>query len=152
MKQIHLFRKGFVIFLKGATFSDFFDNRLLNQIPSGIKIRFLLFWRIYFQLGSNLIKQWDGNPKDTGLWCTLFTKQAFTQNVSEMARPYGKAEWRGRMAKPSGHAGQRFHKARPSGEAGRRGQVARPGDDILIIIKGLDPFLSLNKSFSKITS
>ena len=24
MKQIHLFKKGFVIFLKGATFSDFF--------------------------------------------------------------------------------------------------------------------------------
>ena len=28
MKQIHLFRKGFVIFLKGATFSDFIDNGL----------------------------------------------------------------------------------------------------------------------------
>ena len=30
MKQIHLFKKGFVIFLKGATFSDFIDARLLK--------------------------------------------------------------------------------------------------------------------------
>ena len=28
MKQIHLFKKGFVIFLKGAPFSDFIDNGL----------------------------------------------------------------------------------------------------------------------------
>jgi len=28
MKQIHHFKKGFVIFLKGATFSDFIDTRL----------------------------------------------------------------------------------------------------------------------------
>ena len=28
MKQIHLFKKGLVIFLKGATFSDFIDTRL----------------------------------------------------------------------------------------------------------------------------
>ena len=56
MKQIHLFKKGFVIFLKGATFSDFIDNRLLNYLPSGIKIRFPLFWRISFQLDLSLIK------------------------------------------------------------------------------------------------
>ena len=47
MKQIHLFKKGFVIFLKGAKFSDFIET---------IRIRFPLFWRISFQLGSNLIK------------------------------------------------------------------------------------------------
>ena len=28
MKQIHMFKKGFVIFLKRATFSDFIDTRL----------------------------------------------------------------------------------------------------------------------------
>ena len=28
MKEIHLFEKGLVIFLKGATFSDFIDNGL----------------------------------------------------------------------------------------------------------------------------
>ena len=57
MKQIHLFKKGFGIFLKGATFSDFVDYRLLNYMPSGIQICILLFWGIFFQLGSSLIKQ-----------------------------------------------------------------------------------------------
>ena len=33
MKQIHLFKKGFVIFLKGATFSDFIETRLSNYKP-----------------------------------------------------------------------------------------------------------------------
>ena len=56
MKQIHLFKKGFVIFLKGAPFSDFIETELWNYIPSGIQIHFPLFWRIFFQLGSNLIK------------------------------------------------------------------------------------------------
>ena len=56
MKQIHLFKKGFVIFLKGATFSDFIETRLSNYKPLAIRIRFPLFWRISFQLGSNLIK------------------------------------------------------------------------------------------------
>ena len=56
MKQIHLFKKGFVIFFKGATFSDFIETGILNYITSGIHNRFPLFWRIYFQLGSNLIK------------------------------------------------------------------------------------------------
>ena len=57
MKQIHLLKIGFVIFLKGATFSDFIDDRLLNYIPSGIQIHFPLFWGIFFQLGSSVIKQ-----------------------------------------------------------------------------------------------
>ena len=57
MKQIHLFKKGFVIFLKGATFSDFIEIRLSNYKPLAIRIRFSLCWRIFFQLGSNLIKQ-----------------------------------------------------------------------------------------------
>ena len=56
MNQIHLFIKGFVIFLKGATFSDFIETRLSNYKPLAILIRFPLFWRIFFQLGSNLIK------------------------------------------------------------------------------------------------
>ena len=56
MKQIHLFKIGFVIFLKGATFSDFIETSLLNYKPLAIGIRFPLFWRILFQLGSNLIK------------------------------------------------------------------------------------------------
>ena len=49
MKQIQLFEKGFVIFLKGDTFSDFINTRLFKYITSGIKNRFSLFWRIYFQ-------------------------------------------------------------------------------------------------------
>ena len=48
MKQIHLLKIGFVIFLKGATFSDFIYYRLLNYIPSGIRICFPLFWGIFF--------------------------------------------------------------------------------------------------------
>ena len=56
MKQIHLFKKGLVIFLKGAPFSDFIETWLWNYAPSGIEIHFPLFWRILFQLGSNLIK------------------------------------------------------------------------------------------------
>ena len=56
MKQIHLFKKGFVIFLKGATFSDFIETRLFHYKPLPNQIRFALFWRIFFQLGSNLIK------------------------------------------------------------------------------------------------
>ena len=56
MKQNHFLKIDFVISLKGATFSDFIDNRLLNYISSGIQIHFPLFWRIFFQLGSNLIK------------------------------------------------------------------------------------------------
>ena len=56
MKQIHLFKKGLVNFLKGALFSDYTETGLWNYIPSGIQIHFPLFWRIFFQLGSNLIK------------------------------------------------------------------------------------------------
>ena len=56
MKQIHLFKKGIVIFLNGATFSDFIETRLWNYKPLAIQSRFPLFWRIFFQLGSNLIK------------------------------------------------------------------------------------------------
>ena len=56
MKQIHLFNKGFVIFLKGATFSYFIGTRIWNYKPLAIQIRFLLFWRIFFLLGSNFIK------------------------------------------------------------------------------------------------
>ena len=59
MKQIHLFKKGFVIFLKWAMFLDFFETRLSNYKPLAIRIRFLLFWLIFFQLGSNLINQWN---------------------------------------------------------------------------------------------
>ena len=58
MKQNHLLKLGFVIFLKGAPFSDFFDYSLLNYMPSGIQICIPLFWEIFFQLGSSLIKQW----------------------------------------------------------------------------------------------
>ena len=57
MKQIHLFKKGFLIFLKGATFSDFIETSLSNYKPLAIGICFPLFWRIFFQLCSNLIKQ-----------------------------------------------------------------------------------------------
>ena len=56
MKQIHLFKKGFVIFLKGATFSDFIETRLSIYKPLAIQNRFPLFWKIFFQLSSNLIK------------------------------------------------------------------------------------------------
>ena len=41
MKQIHLFKKGFVIFLKGATFSDFIETRLWNYKPFAIQISML---------------------------------------------------------------------------------------------------------------
>ena len=53
--QFHLFEKGLVNFLKGATFLDFIETGLLNYKPLAIWIRFPLFWRIFFQLGSNLI-------------------------------------------------------------------------------------------------
>ena len=56
MKQIHLFKKGSVIFLKGATFSDFIETRLSNYKPLGIRIRFPLFWGIFFSLGPSSIK------------------------------------------------------------------------------------------------
>ena len=60
MKQNHLLKMGFVIFLRGATFSDFVDYRLWNYMPSGIQICIPLFWGKFFQLGSRLIKQWGG--------------------------------------------------------------------------------------------
>ena len=47
MKQIHLFEKGLVIFLKGATFSDFIETGLLNYKPLAIWIRFPLFRRFF---------------------------------------------------------------------------------------------------------
>ena len=50
MKQIHHFKKGFVIFLKGATFSDFIETRLSNYKPLAIRIRIPLFWRIFFSI------------------------------------------------------------------------------------------------------
>ena len=59
MKQIHHFKKGFVIFLKGAKFSDFIETRVYIYKPLAIRNRFPLFWRFFFQLGSNLIKQWS---------------------------------------------------------------------------------------------
>ena len=56
MQQIILFKKGFVIFLEGATFSDFIKTSLSNYKPLAIQIRFPLFWGFFFQLGSKLIK------------------------------------------------------------------------------------------------
>ena len=56
MKQIHLFKKSFMIFLKGDTFSEFIETRLSNYKPLAIRIHFPLFWRNFFQLGLNLIK------------------------------------------------------------------------------------------------
>ena len=50
MKQIHLFKKGFEIFLKGAPFSDFFETRLSNYKLLAIRIRFPLFWGIFFSI------------------------------------------------------------------------------------------------------
>ena len=47
MKQIHLFKKGFMIFLKGATFLDIFETRLSNCRPLAIRIRFPLFGGIF---------------------------------------------------------------------------------------------------------
>ena len=57
---MYLEKRGFVIFLQGPTFWDFIDSRLLNYIPSGIRICFPLFWGIFFPLGSNLIKKCRG--------------------------------------------------------------------------------------------
>ena len=62
MKQNHLLKIGFVIFLKGAPFSDFVDYRVLNYIPSGIQICIPLFWGNFFQLGSSFIKQCKALP------------------------------------------------------------------------------------------
>ena len=42
MKQIHLFKKGFVIFLKGATFSDFIETRTSDSNLTRLKTRFIL--------------------------------------------------------------------------------------------------------------
>ena len=47
LKQNHLLKIDFVIFLKGATFSDFIETRLSNYKPLAIRIRFLLFWRFF---------------------------------------------------------------------------------------------------------
>ena len=63
IKQIHLLKIGFVIFLKGATFLDFIDLGLLNYIPSAIQICIPLFWGIFFPLGSSLVKLWVANNK-----------------------------------------------------------------------------------------
>ena len=49
-------KRSFVIFLQWPAFSDFFDTRLLNYIPSGIRICFPLFWGIFFVLGPIPIK------------------------------------------------------------------------------------------------
>ena len=46
MKQIHFFKKYFMIFLKGATFSDFIETRLSNYKPLAIRNRFPLFYFI----------------------------------------------------------------------------------------------------------
>ena len=52
---MHLKKRGFVIFLQQwPAFSDFFDTRLLNYIPSGIRICFPLFWGIFLGLGPNI--------------------------------------------------------------------------------------------------
>ena len=74
MKQIHLFKKGFVIFLKGATFSDFFYIRLLNYITSGIQNSFPLFWRIYFQLVTYHHICW----KFPHVFCILLCEHTFS--------------------------------------------------------------------------
>ena len=58
MKQIHLFRKGFVIFLKGSTFSDFIETSLWNYKHLAIQIRFPLFWRVFFQSSSERFTSW----------------------------------------------------------------------------------------------
>ena len=50
LMKLNLFNKGFVIFLKGATFSDFIETRLLNYKPLAIRIHFPLFWRIFFSI------------------------------------------------------------------------------------------------------
>ena len=47
---MHLEKRGFVIFLQWPTFWDFNDTRLLNYIPSGIRICFLVSWRVFFNL------------------------------------------------------------------------------------------------------
>ena len=56
MLLIHLGKRGFVIFLQGPTFWDFIDSRVLNYIPSGIRICFPLFWGILLVLGPSPIK------------------------------------------------------------------------------------------------
>ena len=48
---MYLEKRGFVIFLQGPTFWGFIDSRLLNYIPSGIRICFPLFWGIFGGLG-----------------------------------------------------------------------------------------------------
>ena len=47
MKQIHIFKKGLVIFLKGAPFSDFINSRPFRYSGG-----------FFFQLGSFLIERW----------------------------------------------------------------------------------------------
>ena len=79
MKKMHLFKKGFVIFLKGATFSDFIETRLSNYKPLVIRIRFPLFWRISFQLGSNLIKQRPTSPLEDS--CYIMINVKFCQQI-----------------------------------------------------------------------
>ena len=92
MKQIHLFKKGFVIFFKGATFSDFFETRISNYKPLAIRIRFPLIWGIFFQLGSNLIKQQLGgyrHPVNRRTSITMFREQKSRGFFLELFNPRG---------------------------------------------------------------
>ena len=57
MKQIHLFKKCFVIFLKGATFSDFLRLDYQTTNPWLSEFAFRYSGGFFFQLGSNLINK-----------------------------------------------------------------------------------------------
>ena len=48
MNQIQLFIKGFVIFLKGATFSDFIETRVCIYKPLAIRNRFYAILEEFF--------------------------------------------------------------------------------------------------------
>ena len=75
MKQNHLLIIGFVIFLKGAPFSDFVDYRLLNYVLSGIQICIPLFWGIFFSIrfqSHQAVSGHFGSTQKT-IWLRKFT-------------------------------------------------------------------------------
>ena len=74
MKQNHLLKIGFVIFLKGAPFSDFFDYRLLNYMPSDIQICIPLFWGIFFN-------QFPASSSSATVYIPIFSRKNFLHSI-----------------------------------------------------------------------
>ena len=79
-KEIHLGKRGLVNFLQGPTFQDFIDSRLLNYIPSGIRITFRYILGNFF-LGQVLAPSSSESGCRMGtLHCTKMAGSSFSSN------------------------------------------------------------------------